>query len=60
MDEDRIIDLRDKSAEDIVDTYNKIANESKIVDEIWNETGDLDEALEVYKVYKKNKKDGTK
>lgn len=57
MDEDRIIDLRDKSAEDIVDTYNKIANESKIVDEIWNEAGDLDEALEVYKV---NKKDGTK
>lgn len=60
MDEDKVIDLRDRSSEDIVDTYNKIANESKIIDEIWNKTGNLDDALEIYKVYKKNKSDDSK
>ncbi len=44
-----IIDLRDKSPEEVVNIYNDIAVRNEYLRELWEQTGDYDTAVKVYK-----------
>ena len=44
-----VIDLRDKSPEEVVNIYNDIAIRNEYLRELWEQTGDYDTAVKVYK-----------
>lgn len=56
MKEEKIIDIIDKSEEEVLDAYKEIAKETMIVDEIFKKTNDLNKSIEIYhKLQEENK-----
>ncbi len=54
---EKIYNLKDKTPEEVISSYKKIALKSKILKEMWNKTGNYEDAMKLYQVYLKEKED---
>ena len=52
---EKVNNLKNKTPEEVINTYKKISLKNKIIKEIWNNTDNYEQAEEVYKIYVKNK-----
>lgn len=51
---EKIYNLKNKTHEEVIKTYKKIAIKSQKLNEIWKNTGNYEKAIQVYKTYIKN------
>lgn len=52
----KVYNLKNKSPEEVINTYKKISINSKLPKTIWKLTGNYEKALELYQASKNNKK----
>ncbi len=52
----KVYNLKNKSPEEVINTFKKISVNSKLPKTIWKLTGNYEKALEVFQTSKKNKK----
>ena len=52
----QVQNLKNKTQEEVINTYKKIGIKSKLQKTIWNLTGNYEKAMEVYQSSKKNNK----
>ena len=54
---EKIYNLKDKTPEEVINAYKKIALKSQVLKEIWNKTGNYKEAMALYEEYLKEKEE---
>jgi hypothetical protein len=52
----KVYNLKNKSPEEVINTYKKISINSKLPKTIWKLTGNYEKALELFQASKNNKK----
>ena len=52
---EKIYNLKDKTPEEVINSYMKIALKSQLINEMWKKTGNYEDAMKLYEAYLKDK-----